>query len=123
MPLEMQEVGKGGLQFKGGSHDRNLGAKKPINAKRINIFLTSFVEQSSLGRDPPQGQTGQNGDLTVELDRQQPGLSHGRVPVCPHGRVPVCPRDGSQFVLDIVPPKMFMFIGCKYLVLTKLGLL
>ena len=59
---------------------------------------------------PSQGQTGQNGDFTVEFNRKRP----------------VCPRDGSQFVLregprlsqgrflfvpETVPPKMFMFIG------------
>ena len=59
---------------------------------------------------PSQGQTGQNSDLTVELNRE---------------RV-VCPRDGSHFVPgmgshlsqrrflfvpETVPPKMFMFIG------------
>ena len=51
---------------------------------------------------PSQGQTGQNGDFTVELNRERP----------------VCPREGSHlsqgrflFVPDTVPPKMFMFIG------------
>ena len=41
-----------------------------------------------------QGQTGQNGDFTVELNRERP--------VCPRdgshfvpGRGPICPRDGS----------------------------
>ena len=43
---------------------------------------------------PSQGQTGQNGDFTVELNRERP--------VCPKdgshfvpGRGPICPRDGS----------------------------
>ena len=58
---------------------------------------------------PSQGQTGQNGDFTVEFNRKRP----------------ICPRDVSQFVpgtgpglsrgrflsvLNTVPPKMFMFI-------------
>ena len=58
---------------------------------------------------PSQGQTGQNGDFTVEFNRERP--------VCPRdgshfvpGRGPVCPRDGFVFVPDTVPPKMFMFI-------------
>ena len=86
--------------------------KKPINRKHINIFLTALVGQSSQGRlpHPSQGQTGQNGDFTVELNRERP--------VCPRdgshfvpGRGPICPRDGLLFVPDTVPPKMFMFIG------------
>ena len=43
---------------------------------------------------PSQGQTGQNGDFTVELNRERP--------VCPRdgshfvpGRGPICPRDGA----------------------------
>ena len=43
---------------------------------------------------PSQGQTGQNGDFSVELNRERP--------VCPRdgshfvpGRGPICPRDGS----------------------------
>ena len=59
---------------------------------------------------PSQGQTGQNGDFTVELNRKRP--------VCPWDGVPVCPGEGSHvsqgrflFVPDTVPPKMFMFIG------------
>ena len=43
---------------------------------------------------PSQGQTGQNSDFTVELNRERP--------VCPRdgshfvpGRGPICPRDGS----------------------------
>ena len=43
---------------------------------------------------PSQGQTGQNGDFTVELNRERP--------VCPRdgshfvpGRGPICPKDGS----------------------------
>ena len=81
------------------------GRKKPINRKHINIFLTALVGQSSLGTKNPhpfQGQTGQNGDFTVELNRKRP----------------VCPGEGSRlsqgrfvFVPDTVPPKMFMFIG------------
>ena len=59
---------------------------------------------------PSQGQTGQNADFTVELNRERP--------VCPGdgshfvpGRGPICPRDGFLFVPDTVLPKMFMFIG------------
>ena len=70
---------------------------------------------------PSQGQMGQNGDFTVELNRKRPA----------------CPRDGSQFVPgtgpklsrggrflfapDTVPPKTFMFY--KHSVLTSSGFL
>ena len=57
-----------------------------------------------------QGQTGQNGDFTVELNRKQPGLSQGRVPICPRERSHLS-QGWFLFVPDTVPPKMFMFIG------------
>ena len=56
-----------------------------------------------------QGKTGQNGDFTVELNRERPVCPRdgahfvpGRVPFVPR-TVPVCP--GHR------PPKIFMFIG------------
>ena len=55
---------------------------------------------------PSQGQTGQNGDFTVELNRQRPvcpNLSQGRGSRLSQGRF--------LFVPDTVPQKMFMFIG------------
>ena len=59
---------------------------------------------------PSQGQTGQNGDFTVEVNRKRPVFPRdGSQFVL--GRGPVCPRDGVPFVPDTVPPKMFMFIG------------
>ena len=74
-----------------------LGAKKPINIKHINIFLTALAGQSSRGRTPtcPRDKRDkQNGDFTVEFNRERP--------VCPRdgfhfvpGRGPICPRDGS----------------------------
>ena len=43
---------------------------------------------------PSQGQTGQNGDFTVELNRERPVCPRDRSQFVP-GRGPVCPRDGS----------------------------
>ena len=52
------------------------------------VFLTGLAGQSSQRRNPPlsQGQTGQNGGFTVELNI----LSQGQVPGLSQG--PVCPR-------------------------------
>ena len=57
-----------------------------------------------------QGQTGQNGDFTVEFNRKRPA--------CLRDKSQVVPREGSRlsqkrflFVPDTVPAKMFMFIG------------
>ena len=74
----------------------HLGAKKPINRKHINIFLTALVGQSSQGQTPtrPRDKPLRNGNFNVEFNRKRP--------VCPRGgsefvagRGPVCPRDSS----------------------------
>ena len=51
-------------------------------AKCCRSFETKKKNTETGGTGPSQGQTGQNGDFTVELNRKRP----------------VCPRDGSQFV-------------------------
>ena len=95
------------------------GRKKPIDKKHRNVFLTALGRQSSQGRTPtcPRDKGDKNGDFTVELK-----LNRER-PVCPRdgcrfapGTGPVC--DGlclSQgqflFVMNTVPPKVFMLIG------------
>ena len=43
---------------------------------------------------PSQGQTGQNSDFTVELNRERPVCPRDRSHFVP-GRGPICPRDGS----------------------------
>ena len=58
---------------------------------------------------PSQGQTGQNGDFTVELNRKRPVFPRNGSQFVP-GRDPVS-QGRFLFVLDTVPPKMFMFIG------------
>ena len=78
---------------------KNLGAKKPINRKHINIFLTALVGQSSQGRTPtrPRDKRDKMAILqwnSTEKGRFVPGtgpiLSRGGVPSVP-GTVPVCP--------------------------------
>ena len=87
-----------------------LEAKKPINRKHINIFLTALVGQSSQGRTPTRPRDKRDKITTLlwnstEKGRFVPGmgpiLSRGGVPFVPR-TVPVCP--------ETVPPKMFMFI-------------
>ena len=62
------------------------GRDKNINRKHINISLTALAGQSSQGRTPTPSQ-GQNGDFTVELNRERL----------------VCARDGSKFVPEKGP--------------------
>ena len=50
--------------------------------------MRTIVTRTNQG--PSQGQTGQNGDFTVEFCQKVAGLSQGRVPICP--------KDGTQFV-------------------------
>ena len=72
------------------------GAKKPINRKHINIFLTALAGQSSQGRTPtrPRDKRDKMAILlwnSTENSRFVPGIG----PTLFQGRVPVCPRDGS----------------------------
>ena len=75
---------------------QNLGAKKNYKQKTHKHFSDGPCGTIVPGTNPhpSQGQTGQNGDFTVELNRERP--------VCPRdgshfvpGRGPICPRDGS----------------------------
>ena len=90
-------------------------AKKPINIKhKKKHFSDGFCGTIVPGTNPhpSQGQTGQNGDFTVESNRERAwkaGLS--QVPFCP-GERPHLSQGRFLFVPDTVPPKMFMFIGC-----------
>ena len=67
-----------------------------IYVATVNIFLTAFAGQSSQGQTPhpSQGQTGQNGDFTVEFNRERPVCSRDGSHFLPR-RGPICPRDGS----------------------------
>ena len=90
----------------------HLGGKKTNKQKTHKHFSDGPCGAIVPGTNPhpSQGQTGQNGNFTVEFNRERP----------------VCPRDGSHFVPgtgpglsqgrflfvpNTVPPKMFMFIG------------
>ena len=53
---------------------------------------------------PSQGQTGQNGDFTVELNRKRPFCPRDRSQFVP-GRGPVCPRAGSCLSRTLSLPK------------------
>ena len=73
-----------------------LGAKKTNQQKTHKHFSDGPCGTIVPGTNPDssQGQTGQNHDFTVELNRERP--------VCPRdgshfvpGRGPICPRDGS----------------------------
>ena len=73
-----------------------LGAKKRTNKQKTHKHFSDGpcgTIVPATHPHPSQGQTGQNGDFTVELNRKRP--------VCPRdgsqfvpGRGPVCPRDG-----------------------------
>ena len=73
-----------------------IGSKKTNKQKTHKHFSDGPCGTIVPGTNPhpSQGQTGQNGDFTVELNRERP--------VCPRdgshfvpGRGPICPRDGS----------------------------
>ena len=70
-------------------------------------FLTALVGQSSQGRTPtlPRDKRDKMAILLWNA-----GLSQGRVPICP-GEGSRLSQGRFLFVLDTVPPKMFMFIG------------
>ena len=85
----------------------NGGDTKNKKHKHINIFVTALRDDRPRTNHTPS--QGQNGDVTVEFNRKWR----------------VCPRDAScfsrdgirlwlgrvLFVLNTVPPKLFMFIG------------
>ena len=74
-----------------------MGAKKKTNKQKTHKHFSDGPCGTIVpGTNPhlSQGQTGQNGDFTVELNRERP--------VCPRdgshfvpGRGPICPKDGS----------------------------
>ena len=73
----------------------NLGAKKNNKQKTHKHFSDAPCGTIVPATNPPpvprtKGQTGQNGDFTVELNRERPILSRGGAPFVP-GTVPVCP--------------------------------
>ena len=84
--------------------------RRPFAHYRINNFLTSFAGQLSQRRTPPvPGKNGTKLPMYNIIKQNTAGLSQGRSQFVPQtgsrlsqGRVP--------FVLDTVPPKMFMFI-------------
>ena len=76
--------------------ETTLGAEKNNKQKTHKHFSDGPCGTIVPGTNPHpfQGQTGQNGDFTVELNRERP--------VCPRdgshfvpGRGPICPKDGS----------------------------
>ena len=78
------------------SKPQQLGAKKTNKQKTHKHFSDGPWGTIVPGTNPhpSQGQTGQNGDFTVEFNREWP--------VCPgegshfvSGRGPICPKDGS----------------------------
>ena len=86
------------------------GRKIPINRKHITFSggpCGTIIPGTN--PHPSQGQTGQNGDFTVELTEKRrfvpgtgPNLSRGGVRLS-QGRFPIVP--------DTVPPKMSKFVG------------
>ena len=76
---------------------KNLGAEKTTNKQKTHKHFSDGhcgTIVPGTNPHPSQGQTGQNGDFTVELNRERP--------VCPRDgshfvprRGPICPRDGS----------------------------
>ena len=71
------------------------GAKKPNKQKTHKHFSRRPLRGNRPGTNPhpSQGQTGQNGDFTVELNRKR--LVSGTGPSLSRGGVPFVPRDGS----------------------------
>ena len=85
--------------------------KRMVNRKHINILLTARPCGTIVpGTTPPpsQGQTGQNGDFTVE-STEKAGLSQRRVSICP-GEGSRLSQGRFLFVPNTVPPQDVMFI-------------
>ena len=97
----------------------NLGAKKTVNTKHRNMFLTSLAGQLSQGQTGTRPKDKQDKMATLLWNSTENGrFVPGTGPSLSQERVPVCPRKGSRlsqgrflFVPDTVQPKMFMFIG------------
>ena len=72
--------------------------KTPITHKTHEHFsdgpCQTIVPGTITNPHPSQGQTGQNGDFTAEFNRERP-VCPGKGPGLSQGRVPVCPRNGS----------------------------
>ena len=74
-----------------------LGAKKKTNKQKTHKHFSDRpcgTIVPGTNPHPSQGQTGQNGDFTVGLNRKRPVCPRDRSQFVP-GRDPVCPRDGS----------------------------
>ena len=93
-PVQKRDAQHMFLQHKGG------GGKKTNKQKTHKHFSDGPCGTIVPGtnRHPSQGQTGQNGDFTVELNRETAGLSQGQVPHFVPGKGPICPRDRFLFV-------------------------
>ena len=87
-----------------------LGAKKRINMKHINIFLTAFAGHRPRDEPPPvPGTNGTKWRFYCGIKQRKASLSQGRVPFCPGERSHLS-QGRFLFVPDTIPPKMFMFI-------------
>ena len=84
----------------------NWGPKKNYKQKTHKHFSDGPCGTIVPGTNPhpSQGQTGQNGDFTVEFNRKRPFCPRDRSQFFP-GRGPVCPRDGSCLSRTLSLPK------------------
>ena len=84
------------LQNRAKKRQQDWGPKKTNKQKTHKHFPDGPCGTIVPGTNPhpSQGQTGQNGDFTVELNRKRPVCPRDRSQFVP-GRGPVCPRDGS----------------------------
>ena len=96
----------------------NEGGQKNQWTPNTLTFFWRPLRDNRPGDEPPhpsQRQTGRNGDFTVEFRcRFVPGMGPG----LSKGRVPFAQLIKGRFLLvpNIVPPKMFMFIGFSCLI-------
>ena len=100
-----------------------LGAKKPINRKHINIFLTALGGQSSQGRTSTRSRDKRDKwRFYCGIQQRKASLSQGRVPFCP-GEGSHLSQGRFLFVPDTVPPKnvyVYWFFSCPILGLPSL---
>ena len=90
-----------------------LGGKKNEQTPKPHKHFSARPLRDNRLRDEPPPVPGTNGTkcrFYCGIKQKRAGLSQGRVPICP--------RKGSRlsqeqflFVLNTIPPKMFMFIG------------